>query len=68
MPALDPDGRELIMSCGAALHHLRLAIRAMGYGALVQTFPEADKPDLLARVRWVRRVPQPRKTLCCLAL
>ncbi len=51
MPALDPQGRELIMSCGAALHHLRLAIRAMGYGAIVQTFPDADKPDLLARVR-----------------
>lgn len=51
MSALDPDGRELIMSCGAALHHLRLATRAMGYGALVQTFPDADKPDLLVRVR-----------------
>lgn len=51
MLALDPQGRELIMSCGAALHHLRLAIRAMGYGAIAQTFPDADKPDLLARVR-----------------
>ncbi len=51
MNALDPQGRELIMSCGAALHHLLLAIRAMGYGALVQPFPDDKNPDFLARVR-----------------
>ena len=51
MPALDPQGRELILSCGAGLHHLILAIRAMGYGAVVQPFPDGENSDLLARVR-----------------
>jgi len=51
LPALDPHGREMIMSCGAALHHLCLAIRAFGYAALVQTFPNENEPDLLARIR-----------------
>ncbi len=51
MPALDPQGRELIISCGAVLHHLCLAIRAFDYAALVQVFPDPHDPDVLARVR-----------------
>lgn len=51
MPNLDPNHRELIMSCGAALQHLCLAIRAFGYAALVHTLPDRSQPDLLARVR-----------------
>ncbi len=51
MPALDADGRELIMSCGAALQHLRLAIRVFGYADLVSILPDSQQPDLLARVR-----------------
>ena len=51
MPALEPQGRELIMSCGAALHHLCVAIRAFGFAALTQIFPDPNQPDLLARVR-----------------
>lgn len=51
MTALDASGRELIMSCGAALHHLRLAIRAFGYADLISILPEASQPHLMARVR-----------------
>ena len=51
MPALDASGRELIMSCGAALQHLRLAMRAFGYANIVSTLPDRAQPDLLARVR-----------------
>lgn len=51
MSALDPNGRELIMSCGAALQHLRLAIRAFGYADIVSLFPNPRQPDLLAYVR-----------------
>lgn len=51
MPALDPQGRELIMSCGAALHHLCVAIRAFDFAALTSLFPNPNQPDLLARVR-----------------
>jgi hypothetical protein len=30
VPATDPDGRDLLLSCGAALHHLRVAFAALG--------------------------------------
>ena len=29
----DPVGRELTISCGAALHHFQVAARAMGWAA-----------------------------------
>jgi hypothetical protein len=47
----DPDGRELIMSCGAALLNLRIAMQHFGYLGEVELFPDANNPDLLARVR-----------------
>jgi len=47
----DPDGRLLTISCGAALHHARVALAVIGYGADVQLFPDAADPDLLAEVR-----------------
>lgn len=56
MPALDPSGRELIMSCGAVLHHLRLSIRAFGYADLISVLPEASQPHLMARVRLAKKV------------
>ena len=50
LPVIDPDDRELLMSCGAALFHLRTALRHFGYEARVRTFPDYDEPDLLATV------------------
>lgn len=55
MTALDASGRELIMSCGAVLHHLRLAIRAFGYADLISILPEASQPHLMARVRLAKK-------------
>lgn len=37
--ALDPDGRLLLISCGAALHHCRVALAAQGYEVEVQRSP-----------------------------
>ena len=51
MRALDASGRELIMSCGAALQYLHLAIRAFGYASIVSVLPDRTQPRLLARVR-----------------
>ncbi len=51
LPVVDPMDRELIISCGAALFNLRVAIRAFGYMDLVDVLPDPNKPDLLARVR-----------------
>jgi len=50
LPVVDPDNRELIMSCGAALLHLRAAICYFGYACNVELLPEAGDSALLARV------------------
>jgi Nitroreductase family. len=50
LPVLDPQGRELVMSCGAALFHLRVAIRHVGYAPRVDILPDQENPALLARV------------------
>lgn len=50
LPVVDPFDRELIMSCGAALFHLRLAIRHFGHTDEVYLFPDVAEPDLLASV------------------
>ena len=50
LPVCDPQDRELIMACGAALFNLRVALRHFGYGGRVERFPKNDEPDLLARV------------------
>ncbi len=49
-PVVDPDNRELYISCGAALYHLRLAMKADGLATLVKILPTRDNPDLVARV------------------
>ena len=50
LPVADPDYRELIISCGAALFNLRIAIRHFGYGDIVDILPERDNINLLARI------------------
>ena len=55
---LDPAGRELTISCGAALFGLRLGLRRLGYLAAVELLPDMAQPELLARVR-----PDGRATL-----
>jgi hypothetical protein len=54
---LDPDGREMLISCGAALFGLRLAVRQLGYRPAVEVLPDPARPDLLARVRLGPAVP-----------
>src|SRR5579884_1757665 len=46
----DESGRELAVSCGAALYTLRLALRAKELEPLVELLPEAGDPRVLARV------------------
>src|SRR4051794_11278959 len=53
----DPDGRELVISCGAALYNLRLAVRKLGYTAAVSLLPDAHDPRLLARIDVVESHP-----------
>jgi len=51
LPVVDPEDRALVISCGAALFHLRVAIRHFGYEDEVEVLPNPHDPDLLARVR-----------------
>jgi len=48
---VDPVGREMLISCGAALFGLRLAVRSLGYLPVVELFPDPGRLRLLARVR-----------------
>ncbi|GAB2475799.1 Acg family FMN-binding oxidoreductase [Jatrophihabitans fulvus] len=50
LPVLDPRHRQLTISCGCALFNARAAIAADGYRPIVVRFPDARRPDLLARV------------------
>lgn len=46
----DPIGREMLISCGAALFGLRLAVRSLGYQPVVRLLPDSSRLRLMARV------------------
>jgi hypothetical protein len=46
----DPIGREMLISCGAALFGLRLAVRSLGYQPVVDLLPDRSRLRLVARV------------------
>jgi nitroreductase len=48
--ATDPDARDLILSCGAALHHLRVSLAQRRVEARVDRLPDVDDRSLLATV------------------
>jgi nitroreductase len=48
----DPAGREMVISCGAALANLSLAMRHLGFAADVRLLPDVTQSGLLAEVRW----------------
>ncbi|GGK75144.1 Acg family FMN-binding oxidoreductase [Mangrovihabitans endophyticus] len=50
LDVLDPASRELLISVGAAVFTLRLALRAAGWRPVALLFPEPSEPDLVARV------------------
>lgn len=57
LPATDPDGRDLLISCGAALHHLRVALAALGRLPVTERLPDPDRPEHLATIETVPRTP-----------
>jgi hypothetical protein len=48
---VDPAGREMLISCGAALYGLRLGVRSLGYLPVVELLPDPARLRLLALVR-----------------
>ena len=55
--AVDPRGRELVLSVGAALFNARVALAERGWASEITRLPDPDDPDLLAEVRPVRGAP-----------
>ncbi|BBX97777.1 Acg family FMN-binding oxidoreductase [Mycobacterium lacus] len=53
----DPDARELIISCGAALNHCVVALAAMGWKAKVNRLPDPDDPRHLATIEVAPHAP-----------
>lgn len=51
LPSCDPKGRELTISCGAALQFARLAARNLGWEGWLELMPNPRNPDLLARLK-----------------
>ncbi|MCK5284445.1 MAG: nitroreductase [Alphaproteobacteria bacterium] len=51
LPVIDPDDRQLFMSCASALFNLRLAIRYFGLEENTQLIPNTKDENLIARVR-----------------
>jgi len=48
----DPDGREMLISCGAALFNMRLALRSLGYTPVTCVLPDPGQPTWVAQVSW----------------
>lgn len=50
----DPDGRDLLVSCGATLHHCVVALAALGWHSRIHRFPNPAEPTHLAAIELQR--------------
>jgi len=50
LPVSDPLGRNLMISCGAAVHYAVVAARALGAAPTVTYLPDGPDSDLVARI------------------
>lgn len=57
LPAADPDHRDIVISCGAALHHLSVAMTALGWAPVIHRIPDPAAPDHLAAMTLVPHRP-----------
>ena len=48
LPHTDPDARDMMLSCGAALNHCQVAFAALGWRAEIRRFPNPEERDHLA--------------------
>ncbi|GGN50695.1 Acg family FMN-binding oxidoreductase [Actinoplanes campanulatus] len=64
---IDPEGRELLISVGAAVFTLRVALRRAGYDTVEELWPEPGDPTLAARVNLTRVVPVDAPTVALAA-
>ncbi len=57
LPNTDPDGRDLILSCGAALNHCVVALASIGWQAKVARLPNPADPSHLAAIELSPQTP-----------
>ncbi|WP_431236783.1 Acg family FMN-binding oxidoreductase [Mycolicibacterium aichiense] len=50
LPNTDPDRRDMLVSCGAALHHCTVALAALGWQATIRRFPDPADSTHLASI------------------
>jgi nitroreductase len=51
LAVMDPDARLATLSCGAALHHARIALAAEGWHVTIARMPDAADQEHLANIR-----------------
>ncbi|MFF3869162.1 Acg family FMN-binding oxidoreductase [Micromonospora sp. NPDC001898] len=69
LSAADPEGRLVTLSCGAALHHARVALAAEGWAFVVERISDPGDPELLARLTGLKRAeadPDAMHTVQCM--
>src|ERR1700733_10373094 len=54
---VDPDSRELVLSCGAGIFNLRLALRKLGRDTSLQLLPDAADARVLANIEVIDGMP-----------
>ena len=59
LPASDPTGRNLVISCGSALHYTVVAAQGLGSATDVELLPDGPASDLMARIRLTPSPPTP---------
>ena len=57
LPRTDPDWRDMLLSCGAGLHHCTVALAAIGWRAKIHRLPDPSEPGHLAAVEVVAQSP-----------
>lgn len=68
LPHTDPDRRDLLLSCGAALHHCTVALAAAGWHATVRRMPDPDDRNHLADIEVVPQIPDDLDTMLAAAI
>jgi nitroreductase len=58
LEVIDPSGRELVISVGAAVFNLRVAVRQHGRVPRWRAWPDPREPDLVATIRPGPAAPQ----------
>ena len=59
LPVTDPDGRDLTISCGVALHHLVVALGHAGHDTYVKRMPDPQDNTHLATITISDEPPDP---------